>query len=101
MADPIEIMARAIHDEIERLETDWFDDDCVEWERTTEGKRRERIHYALAALSALKKAGYAVVPVKPTEAMFAAAFEALVPAMDAQACYSAMIQAAQVPHDEA
>jgi hypothetical protein len=54
---------------------------------------------AAYVLRALRVAGYAPVPRKPTLAMYQAASDALVPAMDAQACWNAMLNAVEIADD--
>lgn len=61
MADPIEIMARAI-------ERTWHSDDetaAEQWQ--DELTQHNRKIEAVAALSALTAAGYAVVPIEPSD----------------------------------
>lgn len=91
MPDPIEIMARAMCISGGFSPDDRMPNDGPRWRYYVPGIQ--------AALSALHEAGFVVVPVEPTEAMIEAGRW---PAEDdgPLACYRAMIQAAQVPHDE-
>lgn len=90
----VDVMARAALMAV--LEQDYMFDSCgfledtkVEWLDQSE---TDFVPVAQAALSALKNAGYAVVPVEPTEAMVDAGAErdTSIP----ETMWSAMIQAA-------
>lgn len=85
MTDPIEIMARAMaplvsEDMEEPFRSGWLS------------------NLATAAISALTDAGFAVVPVEPTETMLSAGQEAWLndPARRSSTLYRAMIQAGRV-----
>ncbi|QDZ10565.1 hypothetical protein [Devosia ginsengisoli] len=86
MADPVEVMARAVSKSIYGGEVTW----------------RQSVPAAEAALSALDAAGFAVVPKEPTQEMWAASGDAIVKLghvhHDAisEACYRSMLSAAQV-----
>jgi hypothetical protein len=92
----VEVMARAICDGEGSPCCSW--QACVDAERSCPGAR---LSEARAALSALRDAGYAVVPVEPTEAMLSAYWDSVEREHDAltmkgkaAARYRAMIAAA-------
>lgn len=62
----IEAIARALHDGD-------HPDDIMEWPEHSDSWRANYARSAQAALTAITEAGYAVVPVEPTEAMLKAA----------------------------
>jgi hypothetical protein len=65
--DLVKCMAKAMHDSVYKGETDWKD--------TRKFERYYREAEAEAALVAIRAAGWAVVPVEPTEEMRRATFD--------------------------
>lgn len=97
MTDPIEIMARAMCISGGFSPDDTMPNGGPRWRYYKPGLQ--------AALSALRDAGYVVVPVEPTEEMIGEGDRVMYGrygcSFEVAPIYDAMIQAAQVPHDEA
>lgn len=64
--------------------------------RASAGSHWTYASLADAILADLEAEGFVVVPRRPTKAMFSAAHEALVPALDAVSAWDAMIEASAV-----